>query len=412
MKSGLASGSKNQRRSLLVSALLLPLASVVACSPGNEGAQQSQQQTQPPQAVKVETITVSPERVQSVRELTGRARAFAEAEIRPQVTGLIQKRLFTEGQKVTAGEALYKIDPAEYQAEVQSAAASLEGAEANAAAARETAERFRRLSEINAVSRQDYDNAVAAAKQAEATIGINKAALQRARIDLERTTVRSPISGQIGRSTVTPGALVTANQSQSLARVLQLDPIYVDLTAPSSEVLRWKQEVASGNIMTANSGDETEIPVTIQLENGTTYPETGRLGFSEVNVDEAAGTVIVRAVVPNSDGLLLPGMFITASFSAGSYDGAYRVPQRAIQRTQRGEAYVYVIDDQNVAQEQPVTIRESRGTDWIISEGLTPGARVVVSGFQSLRAGTEVTVQASKPASQDVATRESSSTSE
>ena len=412
MKSGLASGSKNQRRSLLVSALLLPLASVVACSPGNEGAQQSQQQTQPPQAVKVETITVSPERVQSVRELTGRARAFAEAEIRPQVTGLIQKRLFTEGQKVTAGEALYKIDPAEYQAEVQSAAASLEGAEANAAAARETAERFRRLSEINAVSRQDYDNAVAAAKQAEATIGINKAALQRARIDLERTTVRSPISGQIGRSTVTPGALVTANRSQSLARVLQLDPIYVDLTAPSSEVLRWKQEVASGNIMTANSGDETEIPVTIQLENGTTYPETGRLGFSEVNVDEAAGTVIVRAVVPNSDGLLLPGMFITASFSAGSYDGAYRVPQRAIQRTQRGEAYVYVIDDQNVAQEQPVTIRESRGTDWIISEGLTPGARVVVSGFQSLRAGTEVTVQASKPASQDVATRESSSTSE
>jgi len=412
MKSGLASGSKNQRRSLLVSALLLPLASVVACSPGNEGAQQSQQQTQPPQAVKVETITVSPERVQSVRELTGRARAFAEAEIRPQVTGLIQKRLFTEGQKVTAGEALYKIDPAEYQAEVQSAAASLEGAEANAAAARETAERFRRLSEINAVSRQDYDNAVAAAKQAEATIGINKAALQRARIDLERTTVRSPISGQIGRSTVTPGALVTANQSQSLARVLQLDPIYVDLTAPSSEVLRWKQEVASGNIMTANSGDETEIPVTIQLENGTTYPETGRLGFSEVNVDEAAGTVIVRAVVPNSDGLLLPGMFITASFSAGSYDGAYRVPQRAIQRTQRGEAYVYLIDDQNVAQEQPVTIRESRGTDWIISEGLTPGARVVVSGFQSLRAGTEVTVQASKPASQDVATRESSSTSE
>tara|TARA_X000000950_G_scaffold133001_1_gene165784 strand:- start:60600 stop:61817 length:1218 start_codon:yes stop_codon:yes gene_type:complete len=368
---------------LVSSAVLL-----TACGSDNNanGAQASAAAMQQ-RAVAVTFIEANAQQVRSVRELTGRARAYAEAEIRPQVTGLIQSRLFTEGQPVEAGEALYQIDPAEYRAEVQSANASLRGARATAAAARETAERFEHLAEINAVSRQDYDDAVAAAEQAEAQIGIAQAALSRAEIDLDRTTVRSPISGRIGRSNVTPGALVTANQADTLARVLQLDPIYVDLTTSSADLLRWRQDVSSGRIR--STGEET-ISVNIELENGVEYGESGTLGFSEVNVDEAAGTVIIRATVPNPDGILLPGMFITASFSAGSYEDVFRIPQRAVQRNQQGGAYVFVVGDGDTAEQRNITILESNGSDWIVSEGLSEGDRVIMSGFQSLRGGAQV----------------------
>ena len=362
---------------------------LAACGGGHDSEPAQSSGASQQMAVAVGVIDLQSEEVQSVRELTGRARAFAEAEIRPQVTGLIQRRLFTEGQAVDEGEALYQIDPAEYRAEVRSAQAALRGARASAAAARETAERFEHLAEINAVSRQDYDNAVADMERAEADIGIREAALARAEIDLERTTVRSPISGQIGRSNVTQGALVTANQSTSLARVLQLDPIYIDLTTASSELLRWKQDVASGSI---SSIQDSNVPVTIHLENGSEFPETGQLGFSEVNVDEAAGTVIVRAVVPNPDGLLLPGMFVTASFSAGSYDRVFVIPQRALQRTPRGDGYVYVVDENNTAQSRTVSILESQGSNWIVTEGLEDGDQLIVSGLQSVRSGAPVRI--------------------
>lgn len=351
-----------------------------------------------PRAVSVVVETVQPQQVQSFRELTGRARAFAEAEIRPQVTGLIQKRLFTEGQQVKAGDSLYQIDAAEYRAAVESADAALKGAQATAAAANERVKRFKQLSEINAVSQQDYDESLAALNRAEADIGIRRAALSRARIDLERTNVKSPIDGQIGRSSVTPGALVTANQSQSLARVLQLDPIYVDLSAASSEVLRWKQEVVAGQISTLNGTENSQVPVTIKLENGTEYPEKGRLGVREVIVDENAGTVIVRAVVPNSENLLLPGMFVSASFSAGSYDGVFLVPQRVVQRTQKGDPYVYVAGPEDKAEQRYVTIMESNGSDWVITDGLNSGDRLVTTGYQSLREGTPLNISSEQAA--------------
>ena len=368
---------------IFASALILS-----SCDSSDTSAAPGSSSTGMPSAA-VGVIDLRAEEVASVRELTGRARAYAEAEIRPQVTGLIQRRLFTEGQAVSEREALYQIDPAEYRAAVRSAEAALRGAEANAAAARETAERFERLAEINAVSRQDYENAVAAMEGAEAEIGIREATLARAEIDLERTTVRSPISGQIGRSNVTQGALVTANQSTSLARVLQLDPIYIDLTTASSELLRWKQDVAAGSISTI---ENSNVPVTIHLENGSEYAETGQLGFSEVSVDDAAGTVIVRAVVPNPGGLLLPGMFVTASFSAGSYDNVFLVPQRALQRNPRGDGYVYVVDENNTAQTRNVSILESQGSNWVVTDGLEDGDQLIVSGFQSIRAGAPVRI--------------------
>lgn len=383
---------------LKIGAISIPLSLLVACSGSDNsgGAPVSG-----PRAASVDVLEMHIQDVQSVRELTGRARAFAEAEIRPQVTGLIQSRLFTEGQQVSAGDALYQIDASEYRAIVESAEAALNGSEASAAAARETAERFRHLAEINAVSQQDYDEARASMLRAEASIGIDRATLSRARIDLQRTTVRSPIDGQIGRSTVTPGALVTANQSQSLARVLQLDPIYIDLTAASSEVLRWKQDVTQGRILTtAGTSDPvvtgTNVPVTISLENGSEYPERGQLGFSEVSVDENAGTVIIRAVVPNSDGLLLPGMFVTASFSAGLYEDVFLVPQRAVQRTPQGDAYVLIATPENMAEQRMVTILESNGNNWIVTSGLNDGDKLIVSGLQNARPGGSVTISAER----------------
>ena len=368
------------------------LMTLAACGGHEEGGGAAQPgQGQQPRAVAVTAITVQEDSVPSVRELSGRARAYAEAEIRPQVTGLIEKRLFTEGEQVEEGQALYQIEDSEYQAAVDSARADLEGAEANAEAASETAERFKRLAEINAVSRQEYDEAVAAASRAEANIGIARAALRRAQIDLKRTTVRSPISGQIGRSNVTPGALVTANQATTLARVLQLDPIYVDLTASSNELLRWKRQVANGAILT--TGDSTSVPVTVKFEDGEVYPYEGSVEFSEVNVDEAAGTVIVRAVVPNPDGLLLPGMFVKAEFSAGSLDSIFLLPQKVVQRNPRGEAFVYVVGEDGTATQRPVTMNGTHNSQWIVTSGLESGDRVISSGLQNLRGGETVNVR-------------------
>lgn len=370
------------------------LAALAACGSGNEsgGAEGAQQQQQ--QATKVEVMRVEPTSVGSIRILPGRATPYAEAEIRPQVTGLIESRLFTEGELISEDQALYQIDADEYVAAVQSAQAAVDRAEATAATAAETAKRFERLADINAVSQQSYDEAVAAQKQAEADVGIQKAALQRARIDLARTKVRSPIDGRIGRSAVTEGALVTANQATPLARVLQLDPIYVDMTASSAQVLRWKRDVAEGKIETLGptSGRSAAVPVTLEFENGDAYPLEGQLEFSEVSVDQEAGTVIVRAQFPNPDNLILPGMFVKSSFAAGTYNDIYLLPQRTVQRTPKGEGYVYVVSDDNKAEERFLTIQEANGSNWVVTDGLSPGDRVVTSGFQNVRAGADVQV--------------------
>lgn len=377
----------------------LGLAALAACGQGagGEGGQEAgggAAQQQQPQAARVEVMRVEPQSIGSVRTLPGRATPYAEAEIRPQVTGLIESRLFTEGELVTEGQALYQIDADEYVAAVQSAQAALERAQATAATAGETAKRFERLADINAVSQQSYDEAVAAQKQAEADVGIQRAALDRARIDLARTKVRAPIDGRIGRSAVTEGALVTANQATPLARVLQLDPIYVDMTASSAQVLRWKRDVADGKIETVGptSGRSAAVPVTLEFENGDDYPVEGQLEFSEVSVDQEAGTVIVRAQFPNPGNLILPGMFVKASFAAGSYNDVYLVPQRAVQRTPQGDGYVFAVSDDGTAARKSLTIQEANGSNWVVTEGLSAGDQIVISGFQNLRAGMPVEV--------------------
>lgn len=367
------------------------LAVLAACGSGGADPSQAGGQQMQQQAAKVETMTAEPQSISSVRSLPGRARPFAEAEIRPQVSGLIQSRLFTEGQAVKEGEALYQIEASEYSAAVESARASLARAEATAETARETAKRFDRLAGINAVSQQSYDEAVAAQKQAEADIGIQRAALDRARIDLARTEVRSPIDGQIGRSSVTPGALVTASQATPLARVVQLDPIYIDMTASSSELLKWRQDVSAGKIRT--SGESQAVPVTVRFENDSEYPIRGHVEFSEVSVDQEAGTVIVRAQVPNPDGLILPGMFVKAEFAAGTYDNVFLVPQRAVQRTPKGEPFAYIIGDDGTAQQRMLTIQQANGSDWIVTSGLEAGDQIITGGLQAVRQGAAVEAQ-------------------
>jgi len=371
----------------LASASALVLA---ACSPAT--AAQSGAPQGPP---SVQTLTVQLTTVPNAIDLSGRARAFAEAEIRPQVTGIVAERLFTEGEAVKKGQALYRLDASEYASAVESAKASLMRAEAAAGSARTTAARYERLAAINAVSQQEYEQANAEAKQAEADIALQRAQRNRAQIDLGRTRITAPISGQIGRSDVTAGALVTQNQANAMATVVQLDPINIDLTASAVRLLSIRQQIASGKIATVDG----TIPVTVLFEDGTAYAHPGRLEFSEVSVDEAAGTVAVRVVVPNPDGLLLPGMFLRASFSAGAFENVVTVPQSLVSRTAKGEPTVLVVADDNTVERRVVTVDGQSGNAWIVSSGLAAGDKIITSNLQSIETGmTVTTVPASESA--------------
>ena len=366
-----------------ISAATLSVAFLLtAC--GNEGSTVEVPQ-QPAPVVK--TLTTELVSVPNAVELTGRARAHAEAEIRPQVTGIIKERLFKEGPLVSRGQALYQIDADEYAADVRSAEAALARAQASANVAKETAKRFADLAKINAVSQQEYDQAAATAQEAEADIALQKAALDRARIDLARTRISSPIAGRIGRSSVTQGALVTQNQTETLANVLQIDPIYVDLTVSSNRVLNMRRQIASGRV--ASKGIDT-VPVNIILSDDTTYPLQGELEFSEINVDESAGTVAVRALVPNPDGIILPGMFVRANFVAGMYENVITLPQSVVSRTPTGEASVMVVKDDNTIEQRAIQVEQYNDNSWIVLDGLEEGERVAVSNLQNLRAGVIV----------------------
>ena len=366
-----------------ISAATLSVAFLLtAC--GNEGSTVEVPQ-QPAPVVK--TLTTELVSVPNAVELTGRARAHAEAEIRPQVTGIIKERLFKEGDLVSRGQALYQIDADEYAADVRSAEAALARAQASANVAKETAKRFADLAKINAVSQQEYDQAAATAQEAEADIALQKAALDRARIDLARTRISSPIAGRIGRSSVTQGALVTQNQTETLANVLQIDPIYVDLTVSSNRVLNMRRQIASGRV--ASKGIDT-VPVNIILSDDTTYPLQGELEFSEINVDESAGTVAVRALVPNPDGIILPGMFVRANFVAGMYENVITLPQSVVSRTPTGEASVMVVKDDNTIEQRAIHVEQYNDNSWIVLDGLEEGERVAVSNLQNLRAGVIV----------------------
>lgn len=375
--SNMLTAKKSLPALLLVSTLL-----IAAC--GGESAGSQAYQAPVP---SVETMTVRLADVPNVIELSGRARAYAEAEIRPQVTGIISERLFKEGDVVKKGQALYQIDAAEYAATVRSAEAALAKARATADVARETAGRYERLAGINAISQQEYDQAVASASQADAEIGIQKAALDRARIDLSRTKITSPIDGRIGRSTITQGALVTQNQTDPLARVLQTDPIYVDLTVSSARILGWRQQIAEGKIATT---EQNTVPVDILLADGTPYALQGDLEFSEVNVEESAGTVAVRVVVPNPDGIILPGMFVRAELVAGYYENVATLPQSVVSRTPTGDASVMVVNKDGIVEQRQITVEQGSDDTWTVLSGLSLGESIATSSLQSIRDGMKV----------------------
>ena len=343
----------------------------------------------PPQAPppEVGVVTIAPQRVVLTTELSGRTAPHLVAEVRPQVGGIIQKRLFTEGSDVKAGEVLYQIDPATYQAAYDSAKAVLARGEANLAPLKLKAERFRDLVKINAVSQQDNDDIVAAVKQAEAEVEGARAALEAARIDLAYTTVKAPISGRIGRSAVTTGALVKASQDQPLATIQQIDPIYVDVTQSSTDLLKLKRDLASG--LLKSSGPQ-QAEVRLVLEDGTPYPQPGTLKFSEVTVDPSTGSVTLRTLFPNPQQLLLPGMFVRVILNEGVNEKAILVPQRGVTRNPEGRALVTVVDAEEKVEPRVIKVARTVGENWLVSDGLKPGDRVILEGIQRARPGMVV----------------------
>jgi len=333
-----------------------------------------------PPPPKVSVVTVQAQAVPITTELPGRVNACRTADVRPQVNGIILKRLFVEGGEVKAGQQLYQIDPAPYKAAYDSAVAAQ-------ASARALAERYKPLVEANAVSKQDYDNAVAAYQQAQA-------AVETARINLIYTRVLSPITGRIGRSLITEGALVTANQSTALATVQQLDPMYVDVTQPSTTLLRLKREADAG-LLKQNEAGQTQVRV--RLEDGTEYPHAGTLEFSEVTVDTGTGSVTLRALVPNPDRLLLPGMFVRERIDEGVRQGAVLAPQQGVSHDQKGDPDALVVSSDNVVELRPLQTDRAVGDQWLVTSGLKPGDRVIVEGIQLAKPGAKVEAQEYRP---------------
>ncbi|ABA87547.1 efflux pump, RND family, membrane fusion lipoprotein [Syntrophotalea carbinolica DSM 2380] len=337
---------------------------------------------------EVGIMVVQPQKVTLTTELPGRTAAHLIAEVRPQVGGIIQKRLFVEGSDVKEGQILYQIDPARYREAYHRATATLAEARANLTTVRLREERYRELVKINAVSRQDYDDTKAALKQAEAKVEAARADQETARINLDYTGVKAPISGRIGRSAVTTGALVTASQAAPLAVIQQLDPIYVDVTQSSAEMLRMKLNLASG--MLKSSGPE-QARVRLVLEDGTPYPLPGRLRFSEVSVEESTGSVTLRNMFPNPDKLLLPGMFVRAVLEEGINENAILVPQRGVTRNPGGEAIVMVASAENTVEQRVIKVSRTVGDRWLVTEGLAAGDRIILEGIQKAPVGTVVT---------------------
>jgi len=319
--------------------------------------------------------------------LPGRTTAFRVAEVRPQVTGIVKKRLFSEGGEVQAGQQLYQIDAGSYRATLNSAQAALQRAEAQAVSARLLQERYAPLIAANAVSKQENDDAIAARARAEADVAAARAQVDNARINVVYTQVLSPITGRIGRALVTEGALVTSEQQSPLATVQQLDPIYVDITQSSTEMLRLQRQLASGELVKT---DDNQAEVGLTLEDGTSYAERGRLKVSEVSVDPSTGSVVLRAVFPNPKRELLPGMFVRAQLTRGTRSAALLVPQRGVSHNQKGEATVLVVEKDDKVAEKVVTADRAINGEWLITAGLSAGERVIVDGLQKAKPGAAV----------------------
>lgn len=361
------------------------LASGLLAGCGDKGEAGQGAGEMPPAAVDVVTLHAAP--LQLMSELTGRTAPLRVAEVRPQVNGIILKRLFTEGSDVKAGQLLYQIDPAVYQAAVASAKANLAKAQANEQSARLKAQRYAELVKVKAISRQEYDDADAAWKQQVAEIGAAKAALQSANINLAYTRITAPISGRIGKSAVTEGALVTAQQADSLTSISQLDPMYVDVRQSTADLLRLKRQVAAGKLVQ----DESKgAKVRFQLEDGSQYGEQGTLQFSDVTVDETTGMVTLRVLVPNPHDLLLPGMFMRATLQVGERPQGLLVPQTAVTRTPKGGATVMVVTADNKVELREVQLSRVVGDSWVVESGLKTGEKVIVAGLQKVKPGALV----------------------
>lgn len=340
-----------------------------------------------PAQTEVSVITVQPRKLVIKNELSGRTSAYRVAEVRPQVNGIILKRLFTEGGEVEAGQPLYQIDPATYQAAYALAKADLAKADAGLKVARLKADRYTSLVRTDTVSRQAYDDAIAAVEQGAAQVAAAKAALDAAAINLEYTRVSSPISGRIGKSAFTEGALVTANQTTPLATVTQLDPIYVDVTQSSLELLKLRKAVAEGKLKDA---DATQALVTLIMEDGREYPEPGRLQFSDVTVDQSTGSIRLRAVFPNPREELLPGLFVRAVIQQAEMEGAILVPQQTVQRNADGGTTVWLVSPEGKVVHQAITVGQAIGNEWLVDSGLKAGDVLVIQGFQKTRPGAAV----------------------
>jgi membrane fusion protein (multidrug efflux system) len=346
----------------------------------------------PPPEVQVYKVVVAPLTLST--ELPGRTSAFQVADVRPQVTGLIQKRLFTEGDDVKAGTALYQIDAATYQASVNSAKAALVRAQASLLSSGPAARRNKELLDIEGVSRADYENSVAADAQAKADVETAKAALATAQINLQYTHVYAPISGRIGRSSVTPGALVTAAQESALTTVQQLDPIYVDVTQSGDALLKLKRDLDSGDLKSAGK----QARVTLMLSDGSTYGEPGKLQFADVSVDTSTGNVTLRALFPNPKHNLLPGMFVRAVVEAGVKNDAILVPQVGVTRNAKGEATAMVLGKDGKVAQKILTTGGTYGDKWLVTSGLVADDLVIVEGLQKIKAGAPARIAAAGPA--------------
>lgn len=352
---------------------------LTACS-----KQTAQAPTMPPQPVTV--VTLKSQSVTLTRELPGRTSAYLVAEVRPQVNGIVKQRLFTEGGSVKAGQTLYELDDAIYRAAYNNAQAVLTKAKATLESAQATARRSAELAKIDAVSTQENENAIAALRQTEADVASAEATLASSGVSLGYSRITSPISGRIGKSTVTQGALVTANQATALATVQQLDPIYIDVTQSSSEWLQLKQEIDAGRLESSGSG----TPAKIILENGGAYGQEGKLQFADVSVDPQTGSFLLRAIVPNPKNTLMPGMYVTAQLNEGIRKETILVPQQGITRDPKGGATALVVGADNKVEQRSVKVSRTIGDQWLVEDGLQAGERVIVEGLQKVQPGMAV----------------------
>ncbi|QFS37855.1 efflux RND transporter periplasmic adaptor subunit [Burkholderia cepacia] len=341
----------------------------------------------PPQTPEVGVVTVQPQAVPVFTDLPGRTSAFLVAQVRARVDGIVLRREFTEGTDVKAGQRLYKIDPAPYIAALNSAKATLAKAQANLVTQNALVARYKVLVAANAVSKQDYDNAVATQGQAAADVAAGKAAVDTAQINLGYTDVVSPITGRVGISQVTPGAYVQASQATLMSTVQQLDPVYVDLTQSSLEGLKLRQDVQSGRLKTSGPG---AAKVSLILEDGKTYSEPGKLQFSDVTVDQTTGSVTIRAVFPNPGRVLLPGMFVRARIEEGVNENAFLVPQIGVTHDQKGQAIAMVVNASNKVEPRPLKTTGMQGPNWVVEGGLQAGDHVIVQGVDKVRPGATV----------------------